>query len=817
MRNPLVRYLSLIFSVLLLGMWFAVGVRAQTAHFTYAEFQVGGGFSSSSGESVAEDGNGNVFVADTGDHAVKLIPAGCFTAACVKTIGGGFYEPRGVAVNPAGTVYVTDVFSDVVKEVPAGCRTASCVKSIGGGFTSPFGVAVDGTTVFVADTGNRAVKEIPTGCLTAACVKTLGAGFVQPGGVAVDGGGNVFVTDYDKVKEILAVGKYAVVNTLGGTPGSINGFPTGAYPDGIAIDGHRNIFFTEQSAAAVYQIPEADGYTTTSLILSGLSAFGIAADASGNLVLADTVNSHVAKLEMASADYGTLAVGKTSPTIPLTFTFDSGGTIGAPVALTQGAPETDFAITGTGSCIGGHAYGAGQTCTVMAAFRPKFAGQRNGAVLLTDDAGTTIATACVHGMAMGPKVSFLPVTQTAWTTGFSEPNGVAVDGKGNVFVADSSNDAVKEITAVNGSIPATPTVRTLSTAFFYPMGVAVDSSGNVFVADTTNRAVKEILAVNGSIPATPTIKTLGNGFFWPSAVAVDATGNLFVSDKGNDKVYEVLAAGGYTTVRTLSSAFSVPEGVAVDGSGNVFVADTLNNAVKEILAVDGSVPASPTIVTLASGFKGPSGVALDGSGNVFVADTGNDAVKEIVAAGGYTDVITLAQSLTYATGIGDPHGVAVAANGNIFVAVNVLDYGNNRVVELNSADPPALSFATPTQVGTTDAKDSTQTVTVQNIGNAPLTFQPFVAANWLDAVQASSTPTECTLLSGLQLAAGAHCTLGIEFHPEQAGLVNGYVKMVDNALNAAPPSAAPTNYATHTITVQGTGVAKSESAPATIR
>ncbi len=87
---------------------------------------------------------------------------------------------------------------------------------------------------------------------------------------------------------------------------------------------------------------------------------------------------------------------------------------------------------------------------------------------------------------------------------------------------------------------------------------------------------------------------------------------------------------------------------------------------------------------------------------------------------------------------------------------------------------------------------------MQNIGNAPLTFQPFFTSNLLDAVLPSLHTTDCTELSGLQLGAGASCTLPIEFAPSQSGLVNGHVHVVDNALNVA--------FATQTIAVQGTGI-----------
>ncbi|HEY2857571.1 MAG TPA: NHL repeat-containing protein [Terracidiphilus sp.] len=122
--------------------------------------------------------------------------------------------------------------------------------------------------------------------------------------------------------------------------------------------------------------------------------------------------------------------------------------------------------------------------------------------------------------------------------GFALPAGVAVDKGGNVFVADSSNAAVKEIVAAGGYSD----VKTLGSGFKWPSGVAVDGSGNVFVSDYSGTAIKEMVAINGSIPANPVIDTLGSGFLNPEGVAVDKSGNVFVADTGNHAVKEIVAA-----------------------------------------------------------------------------------------------------------------------------------------------------------------------------------------------------------------------------------------------------------------------------------
>jgi streptogramin lyase len=274
--------------------------------------------------------------------------------------------------------------------------------------------------------------------------------------------------------------------------------------------------------------------------------------------------------------------------------------------------------------------------------------------------------------AYGCSTFSLPArAQTTVTLGqaFNAPTGVAVDGSGNVFVADYDNDAVKELLAAGGYV----TVNTLGGGFSGPSGVAVDSHGNVFVADWGHNAVKEILAAGGYV----TVNTLGSGFSNPSGVAVDSYGNVFVADYGNNAVKEIVAAGGYVSVNTLGSGFDGPSGVALDADGNVFVADFYHGAVKEILADSGYV----AVNALGGGFIRPTDVATDGNGNVFVVDPHANAVEEILASDGYITVKPLANGF-----FNGPNGVAVAG-GNVFVA----DTGNNAVKEILAG--PATLFA----------------------------------------------------------------------------------------------------------------------------
>ena len=763
--------------ILVLGIAFGSVASAQTAHFSYAQVTVGSGVNQPAG--VAVDGSGNVFVADQGANAVYEIVAvdGVVSnTSTVKTVGGGFSSPTGVAVDGNGNVFVADYSNSAVKEIVAVggvVSSTSTVNTLGSGFRFPTGVAVDGSgNVFIADSGNNAVKEIlAAGGYIA--VNTLGSGFSQPQGVAVDASGDVFVADTNNnaVEEIEAAGNYTTVNTLG------SGF---GYPSGVAVDGSGNVFVVDHGNSALKEILAAGGYTTVNTLGSGFSASeGIAVDGSGNVFLADVGIGLVVKLETGAVDFGSVAIGQKSAAISLTFTFDSSGSIELPSVLTQGAARLDFADAGTGSCNTdgtAHTYNAGDTCTVDVTFAPKFAGPRYGAVVLSDVAGNVIATGNVHGSGTGPQVSFLPGSQLTVSGSFVGPDGVAVDGSGNVFVADSN--AVIEVLAAGGYV----TVKALGSGHFTigAAGVAVDGSGNVFVADPNNNAVKEILAAGGYV----TVKALGSGFNQPMGVAVDGNGNVFVADFGNNAVKEILAVGGYTTVNPLGSGFSQPVGVAVDGNGNVFVADFGNNAVKEILAAGGYTTVNP----LGSGFSQPMGVAVDGNGNVFVADHGNGRVKEILAASGYTTVNTLVVE-TWGGGFYQPMGVAVDGSGNVFVTYSIYytSYGYG-VMKLDYADAPSLSFAS-TDVGLSSF-DSPHTVTVQNIGNAPLTFTGLSYPTDFP----ESGADDCS--TSTPLAAGASCPLTISFTPTTAAYLSETVALTDNNLNTA---------STQNITVSGTG------------
>ncbi len=327
----------------------------------------------------------------------------------------------------------------------------------------------------------------------------------------------------------------------------------------------------------------------------------------------------------------------------------------------------------------------------------------------------------------GPRVITLAGGEQGYAEGsgaaaqFSGPLDVAVDAKGNVYVADSANSRVRLIspagvvTTFAGSGKVGYADGPASAALFSPLtGVAVDKSGNVYVADNATRDPHP-LRVRVITPAG-VVSTLAGGseagytdgpgdkafFRTPANLAVDTAGNVYVADTNNHRIRLIRPDGtvstlagkpkggyvsGYADGPAAEAQFNGPRSVAVDGAGNVYVTDTGNQCIRVIS------PAGQ-VTTLAGGaepgyvdgkgsearFNYPSDIAVDAAGNLYIADTANHCIRQITPAGAVT---TLAGNGKPGNADGPlaeaqfraPEGVAVDGQGNVYVA----DTGNHRI------------------------------------------------------------------------------------------------------------------------------------------
>jgi hypothetical protein len=424
-----------------------------------------------------------------------------------------------------------------------------------------------------------------------------------------------------------------------------------------------------------------------------------------------TIASSIALTPGTAQDFGTVPVGQTSITIPVSTTFTTGATLGTPVALTEGAINLDFAITG-GTCVSGAAFAANASCTVNVTFTPSASGLRRGAILLTSNTGAAVAELYVHGVGSGPQVvllsgaSFAPSSETAIGGGFRQPQGIAVDGAGNVYVADY---AAKTVTKIPPNCTSASCTVTLASNLNGPSAIAVDGGGNVYVSELNPSQVREI--PYGCASASCMI-TLGGGFYGPEGVAVDGAGNVYVADyaegvwvlnNGNAPLnLSSISAStnflAYNSVDPCTTSTPIAPGtictafVAFTPTASGPLAGTLtltdNNlnvsaATQQIALSATGLPPAPVISGApASGALGiADGAFIDGAGNLYIADAYNySGVEEAHAADGYSSPVQWGGT---SGSFGSPRSIAVDVNGNMFVAAS---YGGAEEIPAGCTD-----------------------------------------------------------------------------------------------------------------------------------
>ena len=314
----------------------------------------------------------------------------------------------------------------------------------------------------------------------------------------------------------------------------------------------------------------------------------------------------------------------------------------------------------------------------------------------------------------------------AW---FAQPSGVAVDSAGNLYVADTGNSTIRKVTPAGVVTTLAGTAYFAGAAdgtggeaqFFNPCGVAADGAGNVYVADTWNNTVRKITP-NGAVTTlagSPGFSGSADGtgraarFNGPSGVAVDHAGNVYVADTWNNSVRKVTPWGAVTTLAGCSDGlfgggdpdgigtnawFSQPYGLALDREDNLYVTDSGNCTIRRV------TPAGQ-VTTLAgrTGYYGstdgtgnvarfsqPCGLTIDGAGCLYVADTGYNTIRKITPAGVVTTLGGLAGAYGSADGIGSlarfsqPYGIAIDSAKRLFVA----DSSNNRITRGTPFYPP---------------------------------------------------------------------------------------------------------------------------------
>ncbi len=740
---------------------------------------------------VAIDASGNIYLADVVNQLIRKIS----TTGVVSTLAGNgirgyadgtgtsasFNNPLDLAVDGTGNIYVADQGNNRIRKItPAGVVTTFAGSGVPGFadgtgtasmFKEPYGLTIDAAgNLYIADTENNRIRKItPAGVVTTIAGSTAGyqdgpasvSKFYRPMDVAVDGSGNLYVVD-EANRRIRLIDVAGNVSTFAGNGslGFINGTGTSAAFNGafhLSIDASGNLYLADANNHAIRKITPAAVVTTIagngtngSADGAGSSAqffypYGIAVDATGNIIIGDGLNYKIRKINTANV-VSTLAGSGVSG--------NQNGSIGSPATGNQTTEQITVTIVQSPPVITSApqpeitiAIGADCTAPIPDFKSSATATSGCGVVMLTQSPTqgvpaplgrrpVTIIATDIYGME-SYQTSYINIVDATAPVITPLSNNIIIPLNANgtrtvtladiAAVADNCNSnplytispssfncsttGLRNITvtATDGTFgtPLTPGAAT----FYCPFGLDFDAAGNLYIADQENNKIRKIT------PSGVVSTLAGNGnegyadgtgsaamFDDPRGIAIDAAGNVYTSDIDNHRIRKITPAGvvttfaggaqGFANGTGANAQFSSPRGLAFDAQGNLYVADAYNARIRKItpsgvvttVAGTGSFSSVDGPVATASIYD-PVDVAVDAAGNIYVAEASGNKIRKISASG---MVSTVAGDGTYGFNDGPgntakfsgPQALSVDGNGNIYVA----DLGTNRIRKINTSN-----------------------------------------------------------------------------------------------------------------------------------
>ena len=677
----------------------------------------------------------------------------------------------GVAVDASGNAFFPSPnLNAVFKADPSGVVTriagtgdsgysGDSGPALSAQLNNPNGVAIDSAgNVYIADSGNQRVRKVDTSgnittvagsgscCFGGDGGPAISALMDYPTGVAVDAAGNLYIGDtYNaRVRQVSAAGIITTVAGNGTYGFSGDGGAASAaqvsYPYGVAVDASGNLYIADSNNFRVRMV-SASG-TISTVAGNGTCCFsgdggaaksaemdsptGVAVDAAGNLYIADRYGERIRKVS-------------------------AGGTIGT-VAGNGG-----YSFAGDGHAATSAEFRYPQGVAVDASGNIYIADSGNARIREVNPSG--IISTLVGGAIGDGGLGVFGL--------LNQPSGVVRDNAGNTYVTDTNNNRIRKVSS-NGAISTIAGTgvtgysgdggAAAGAQLNNPQSLALDASGNLYVADAGNVRVRKIdgsgnittVAGNGTCcghtgdGGAATAAQIGT----PYGLAVDASGNLYIGDVSNNIVRKVTSSGTITTVAgngsfgysgdgtaATSAKLYGPYGIAVDAAGNLYIADRYNSRIRMVSSTGTitTVAGSGTCCTLGDGgaatsawLEDPSGVAVDATGNLYIADTYNERVRKVDGTG---TINTVAGNGNYgysgdggaasAAALRYPYALSVDASGN----VAVVDQNNNAVRLLTPAEAePALTIqSSHSGAFMLGQSGVTYTLTVSNGSGAGLT------------------------------------------------------------------------------------------------
>lgn len=561
--------------------------------------------------SLAVDAFKNIYVADTLNSTIRKISFAAVVSTLAGTAGrpgsadgsgsgARFSFPGGVALDGARNVFVADTYNCTIRKItPAGVVTTVAGRPGQAGSADGIGTS---------------------------------AQFNNPTGLIVDVAGNIFVADVynHTIRKVTSTGVVTTLAGLAGTPGAEDG--TGKFarfndPCAVALDPSGNLWVADKNSGVVRRVTQSGVVTTTAVGL--FEPNGIACSSSGILCVADTgyhvirtvigstIVTLVGELNVSGVEDGGIGAHFNSP-----YGLVADGTGNLFVADTYNCSLRKVSWNGMVTTIAGlsgtpgSANGMGNSARFN--YPSSLALDAGGGLLVADTGNHAIRRVTSNGM----------VTTLAGTVGvsgssdgigsaasFHSPSGVAIDRSGNSYIADYGNQTIRKVTSAGvvttlaGQIGVSGNADGLGilASFNYPTGVAIDAVGNILVADFGNSSIRKITPLG--LVTTFAGGTVGNAdglgigarFTQPFGVVVDNFGNSFVADTINCTIREISSQGLSKTLAGMprisgsvdgigsSARFNYPYGVAVDPVGTLYIADSANHLIRVGHATNDSI------------------------------------------------------------------------------------------------------------------------------------------------------------------------------------------------------------------------------------
>ena len=667
---------------------------------------------------VEVDGEGNLLIADSGNHRIRQINEAGIIATVAGSgnpslsgdggpaLGAGINFPMSATIDGQGNIIIADSSNNCVRRVDAVTGLMSTIAGTGdynfsgddgpatqAAIAQPTSVAVDSEgSIFIVDSGNNRIRRIDpqTGIISTA-VGTGDFGFDGDGGPADQAqlallfAGAIRIADDD---DLLIADTFN--NRIRRVDSDTNIITTVA---GIGPTGSFNGTFDGD-----------DGPATQAALNVPIA---LALDEDQNLFLADLGNNRVRRVDAETGIITTVAGNGEN----------SGG---------DGGPALDAGLVPCGIVVDG--------------FGNLYISDDGQNLIREVDAETGIITTI--GGGGGDLGDNRPAIMA--NLSLQDTSGIALDQQGNIYFADDGNHRIRKVDIQTGIITTVagngrngysgdggPAIQA---SLNDPSGMAVDQAGNILIADSSNSVIRRVDARTGIITTVA-----GNGGFdfdgdggpaleatlnFPTDVEADQLGNIYVADSNNNRVRKVDARTGLMTTvvgsgpagEPVSSGdgglatqarLRYPRSVLIDREGNLFVADREAGRIRRVDASTGIIRTvagggdddADNVPATEAQLFGPHRMAMDGAGNLFIAEAYASRIRRVDAQTGLVSSFSGFGIPGYSGDEGpadqamlaSPQGVAIDKLGNVVI----LDTGNNAIRTVKEGAAPAGGGGNP--------------------------------------------------------------------------------------------------------------------------